>query len=332
MKKEYVIPINEKKEEITTDDIKNTIEYFLKNIKDKNAYKEIAFFGESFTKLDIEKQEKLLDAVYEYVKGGKIDSVRVSANPEHINKQMLKMLKKYKVQAIELDVQSANDYILKKAERTYTFADVKKVSKMIRWRGFKLGLQMMVGLPESTKIDDMNTAKALLKLKPKMIRVYPVLVMKGTELEKDYSSGKYVPITLVQAVETCMELVAMFNKKKIETIRIGLQTEEETTDKNIEKSEVVAGPYHPAFRQLVESGLWYDAIVSKIKKLNVKVKEVEVTVNPIDASNVIGYKNENVTKLKDLYDVDLVLKQEENMKQGDSKIEITKTYNDFLED
>ncbi len=92
------------------------------------------------------------------------------------------------------------------------------------------------------------------------------------------------------------------------------------------------GPFHPAFRQLVESSLWYDAIVGKIKKLNVKVKEVEVTVNPIDSNNVIGHKKENVLKLKDIYDVDLILKQDESIKQGKSKIEITKTYNDFLEE
>ncbi|MEI3357243.1 MAG: hypothetical protein V8R81_09805 [Clostridia bacterium] len=93
-----------------------------------------------------------------------------------------------------------------------------------------------------------------------------------------------------------------------------------------EKSEVVAGPYHPAFRQLVESGMWYYAIVGKIKKLNVKVKKVQVTVNPIDANNVIGHKKENVQKLKDTYDVDLILKQDKNIKQGKSKIDITETY------
>ena len=78
--------------------------------------------------------------------------------------------------------------------------------------------------------------------------------------------------------------------------------------------------------------MWYDAIVGKIKKLNTKVKEVEVTVNPIDSNNVIGHKKENALKLKEIYDVDLILKQDENIKQGKSKIEITKTYNDFLEE
>ena len=77
--------------------------------------------------------------------------------------------------------------------------------------------------------------------------------------------------------------------------------------------------------------MWYDAILEKIKKLNTKVKEVEVTVNPADVNNVIGHKRENIKKLQELYELDLIVKQDKNIKQGKSKIEITKTYNDFLE-
>ena len=183
---------------------------------------------------------------------------------------------------------------------------------------------MMVGLPESTRIDEINTAKALIKLKPKMVRIYPVLVIKGTKLEKEYQEGKYQPLSVVQAIEICKELVRMFDNKNIDIIRIGLQNTDEIADPKNKESEVVAGPFHPAFRQLVESAMWYDAIVNKIKKLNAKVKEVEVTVNPIDANNVIGHKKENVHKLKDTYDVDLIIKQDEKINQGKSKIEIVK--------
>ena len=185
---------------------------------------------------------------------------------------------------------------------------------------------MMVGLPESTRKDEINTAKELIKLKPKMVRIYPVLVLKGTKLEKELKEEKYKPLSIVQAVETCKELVRMFADKKIDIIRVGLQNTDEITDPNNENSEVVAGPYHPAFRQLVESSLWYDAIVEKIKKLNVKVKEVEVTINPIDTNNVIGHKKENIIKLKQTYDVDLRINPDKKIKQGKSKIEITKTF------
>ena len=345
MKKQYIIPIfvphlgcqndcifcNQKsisgqKKNITKEEAKKIIDNYLKSIKNEEAQIEVAFFGGSFTAIEKEKQEELLQVAYEYIKNGQVESIRISTRPDCINKETLKMLKKYKVKTIELGVQSANDYILKRANRGHTFEDVKKASKMIRWNGFKLGHQMMVGLPESTRIDEINTAKALVKLKPKMVRIYPVLVVKNTKLEKEYEEGEYEPLPLVQAVETCKEIVRIFADKNIDIIRIGLQNTDEISDPENKNSEVVAGPYHPAFRQLVESAMWYDAIVGKIKKLNVKVKEVEVTVNPIDSNNVIGHKKENAMKLKDTYDVDLLLKQDENIKQGKSKIEITKTY------
>ncbi len=351
MKKQYIIPIfvphlgcpndcifcNQKsisgqKTKITKEEAKKIIDDYLKNIKNEEAQIEIAFYGGSFTAIEAKLQEELLEMAYQYIEEGKVESIRISTRPDCIDKETLKRLKKYKVKTIELGVQSANDYILKRSNRGHNFEDVKKASRMIRWNGFKLGHQIMVGLPESTRIDEINTAKALIKLKPKMVRIYPVLVVKNTKLEKEYQEGKYEPLPLVQAVEVCKELVRMFADKNIEIIRVGLQNTEEIADPENQQSEVVAGPYHPAFRQLVESALWYDAIVGKIKKLNVKVKEVEVTVNPIDSNNVIGHKKENVMKLKDTYDVDLILKQDEAIKQGKSKIEITKTYNDFLEE
>ena len=310
--------------------ISSQVKNFLSSYRGERANKFIAYF-QNFT-----NTYDTLDNLKAKYNAAFVDSriigLAVATRPDCIDKKTLKRLKKYKVKTIELGVQSANNYILERANRGHTFEDVKKASKMIRWNGFKLGHQMMVGLPESTRIDEINTAKALIKLKPKMVRIYPVLVVKNTKLEKEYLEGTYEPLPLVQAVETCKELVRMFADKKIEIIRIGLQNTEEISDPGNKESEVVAGPYHPAFRQLVESGMWYDAIVGKIKKLNVKVKEVQVTVNPIDANNVIGHKKENVIKLKETYDVDLILKQDENIKQGKSKIDITKVYNDFLED
>ena len=347
MKKQYIIPIfvphlgcpndcvfcNQKSisgqtKQVTKEDVKKTIEEHLKYVKE-NSIVEVAFFGGSFTGIEEEKQIELLSTAYEYVKDKKVQSIRISTRPDYINKEILKRLKKYKVKTIELGVQSANDYILKKAGRGHTFEDVKRASKLIRFYGFNLGHQMMVGLPESTTLDEINTAKQLIKLKPKMVRIYPVLVIKGTKLEQDFNEKKYKALTVVQAVEICKELVKMFTKKKIEVIRIGLQPTDTISDPTNKNSEVVAGPFHPAFRQLVESGMWYDVIVDKIKKLNAKVKEVEVIVNPQDVNNVVGQRRENISNLKEIYDVDLIVKADDKIKQGKSRIEITKVYEDF---
>ena len=351
MKKQYIIPIfvphlgcpndctfcNQHKisgsqKNITEDDVRNTIEFYLDSFKDKDAKVEVAFFGGSFTGIDPEFQERLLSVAYEFIKEKKVNSIRISTRPDYIDKETLKRLKKYKVKTIELGVQSTNDYILERCRRGHTFADVKKASRMIRWKGFILGHQMMVGLPESTVLDELNTARDLAKLKPKMVRIYPVLVIKGTELEKEYLNGNYEPLTIEQAVERCKELCYFFGKKKIPVIRIGLQSTETISNPKDEKSEVVAGPYHETFRALVESSMYYDTIVDKIKKINTKVKEVEIRVNPQNVSNVVGYKKDNINKLKEVYDLDVIIKQDEKYPPEKIEVLITKRYQDFLDD
>ena len=334
MKKQYVIPIfvphlgcpndcifcNQKSisgkiKTPTEEELRQTIDMFLNNFKEEKSYKEIAFFGGSFTGIEVELQERFLKIANEYIKDKKVDAIRISTRPDYIDKDILKRLKKYNVKTIELGVQSAIDYILKTAKRGHTFEDVKRASKMIRWYGFKLGHQMMIGLPDSTKKDEINTAKALIKLKPKMMRIYPVLVIKNTTLAKYYEQEKYEPLTLEQAVERSKELIYLFNKKKIKVIRVGLQNTETITDPESSNSEIIAGPYHPAFRQLVESNIWYDTIAEKIKKFNVKVQEASIEVNPIDVNNAIGHKKENIEKFKEIYDVKVKVIPNEKIKQ-----------------
>ena len=318
--------------QVTAKDVKQTIEEYLKSFKNENLHKEVAFFGGSFTGIEQEKQKELLEAAYEFIKTKQIQSIRISTRPDYIDKEKLQLLKKYGVKTIELGVQSTNDYILKKCRRGHTFEDVKRASKLIRRHGFILGHQMMIGLPESTKIDELNTAKDLAKLKPKIVRLYPVLVIKGTELEKEYQNGEYEPVPLSQAVERCKELYYFFTHKKITVIRMGLQNTDIISDPKNAKSEVVAGPYHEAFGQLVEDSIWYDAILEKIKKFNVKVKEIEIEINPENINNVVGHKKENIKKLKDLYDVDVKITKSKNIKPGKFEMKVLKTYTDFLDE
>lgn len=351
MKKQYIIPIfvphlgcpndcafcNQRKisgqmKKITESDVIDTIEFYLSNFKEKNAYKEVAFYGGSFTGIDEETQNKLLEIAYEYVKEKKIDGIRISTRPDYIDKKTLKRLKKYKVKTIELGCQSTNDFVLQKCKRGHTYNDIVKASKLIRWYGFTLGHQMMVGLPESSALDDIKTAKDLIKLKPKIVRIYPVLVIRGTELENEYNNGEYEPLTVDQAVERCKELCYLFKKKKINVIRIGLQNTETISSPGSTGSEVVAGPYHETFRQLVESSMYYDILLEKMKKISTKAKEIEIIVNPQDVNDVVGYKRENLNKLEELYEVNIVVKQDIKQKENKIDVVMSKKHKDFMDD
>lgn len=342
MRKEYIIPIfvphlgcpndcvfcNQKKisgqlKQVTGEDVHKTIDSYLEQIKEESSI-EVAFFGGSFTAIQKDIQLELLNAVQHFIEQGKVNSIRISTRPDGIDKEVLRMLKKYNVKTIELGVQSMNDFVLESSNRGHTSEDVIKASKLIRSKGFVLGHQMMIGLPESVKTDEIETAKKLSKLKPSLIRIYPVLVIKDTKLEQDCINLDYTPLTVEQAVERCKEVVEVFNKCKINIIRVGLQNTDEISDPGNKESQVVAGPYHPAFRQLVEASLWYDSILREIKNINNKVSKIKIVTNFENINNIIGHKKENVIKLKEVYDLDMQVEADDSIKPGKFKIEVLK--------
>lgn len=273
----------------------------------------------SLTGKSIEEQREILEKFRET---NTKDKIKISIEPQLIDKTLIKMLKGYNVTGIELEAQSTNGYILKRCGYVHTLDDIKKANKMIKWNRLKVSYQIGIGLPDSTKIDEQNTAKDIAKLKPNLVRIYPMLVVKNTELENEFSEGRYEPLTLNQAIERCKEAIYVFNQKKVKQISIIKQNE---LNKSEEK-EIIAGPYHEEFTQLVTDSIWYDSIVDKIKKFNVKVKKVNIEVNPKELPNIYGYEEENAKKLEEFYDVEIKAEGNPNIKPGQSRISILEVY------
>ena len=132
--------------DITSEDVKNIVDEYLTTI-DKDANVEIAFFGGSFTAIDVDIQKSLLSVAKEYVDKGLVNDIRMSTRPDCIDEDILKMLKEYKVSIIELGVQSLDEDVLRDSIRGHHAEEVFKSAKLIKDYGIQLGLQMMVGLP-----------------------------------------------------------------------------------------------------------------------------------------------------------------------------------------
>ena len=330
MEKTYIIPIElketgEKEEnifsrvaelklhekQITAKDITNLIEENLKEIAKNNV--EISFVGEYFTKLDLDKQEELLSSILPYIKDGKISNITIETMPQYITRENLKVLRKYKVKNIKLNVATLNNYLLKRAGFPFTYEEIKKSSKLIKRMGFNLIYKIYIGLPDATKLDEINTAKFICKLKPKKVEIYPVEIKEKTKIEKEVQNGEYEQLTIVQSVERAKEITYILTKKKID---VEIRDEEEKCK----------------FKKKVESGIWLDTIVDKIKKYNVKVKEVEIKVNSQNYESAVGFENENIDKLKEYYDVDSRVVKKEEIKPGKLEIIIKKQFTDFLEE
>lgn len=290
--------------DITSEDVRNIIEEYLTTI-DKDASIEIAFFGGSFTAIDMNIQRNLLSVAKEYVDKNIVDDIRISTRPDCINDEILTMLKEYKVSIIELGVQSLDEKVLVDSVRGHSDEDVFKSSKLIKKYGIKLGLQMMVGLPSDTEEKCIKTAKKFIELKPDCVRVYPTLVVKETGLEKLLNEGEYNSFTLEESIDIVKKVLVLFYINNINVIRVGLQA---TEDIAIGKA-VLAGPYHPAYRELVESKMYGDYIEYLIRKYDTK-KDVLVLVNKKNVSRILGNKKSNVKEIKGKYNILLKTKEE----------------------
>lgn len=262
---------------------------------DDTTYTELAFFGGSFTGIDTALQESYLKLAFEYKKAGKIHAIRLSTRPDYITKDILDRLKFYGVDTIELGVQSLDEEVLKASNRGHAVIDVYKAVALIKAYGFQLGIQLMVGLPEDTKERTLLSARLTALLKPAFVRIYPTLVIRETELMNLAQDGKYHPLTIEEAVDWTKEIYKIFLKCKIPVIRIGLQP----TDLIAEGKEVLYGPFHPAFRQLVESAYFLEEIKSKLQYLNTAYSpNIEIRCNPKDLSQVIGHNRSNMLTLE----------------------------------
>ncbi len=279
------------------------------------------FIG-SITGITKEDVVKLLEKTNKDISNKRFNTIKLSIAPNAVDKELIKMLKKYNVSTIELEVQSTNDYILNRCGYKYNRNDIKNGAKLVKRGRYNLSFQVGIGLPDSTKFDELNTARELAKLRPNRIRIYPMVVMKNTKLEKELKEGRYEPLTINQAVERCKEAVYEFNRRHIKQISIVKQNELSKS----KETEIIAGPYHEEFGQLVTDSIWYDSMVDKIKKFNVKVRKVKIEVNPKELPNITGYKKENAEKLKELYDVEIKVEGNPEIKIGKSKMSVLEVY------
>lgn len=246
---------------------------------------EIAFFGGSFTAIPQEYMLELLISANEFIGDGKFKGIRISTRPDCITPEILDILQKYGVTAIELGAQSMVNHVLEANERGHTAEDVINASDLIKSYGFELGLQMMVGLYKSSVYDELGTMEKIIEIHPDTVRIYPVVILKNTKLGELYKSGKYRTFSFEQVVNMTSSAVNEFERNGIRVIKCGLHASE-----FVEK-DMVGGFYHPAFREICE-GLIYRKNMEY--HINGTDKNYIFAVNPSCISKAVGQKKSNI--------------------------------------
>ena len=267
-------------------DIADKIKKHLLTIPKQNCIIEVGFFGGSFTGLPLQQQKHYLSMVQPWLKNGMIHGIRLSTRPDYINHEILEVLKDYGVSTIELGAQSLDDEVLKIAGRGHTSKHVREAAAMVKAYGFSLGLQMMLGLPGDTIEKSVFTAKEIIAMGADSTRIYPTLVVRNTILETSYLKGEFRPLSLNEAIDWCSAIVPLFEEANVKILRVGLHPGEGF----LHGTDLVAGPFHVAFGEMVRAEIW--------KKLLVQIPEnpsaaITVFVNPKQINVAVGHGQSN---------------------------------------
>jgi histone acetyltransferase (RNA polymerase elongator complex component) len=250
---------------------------------------EVAFYGGTFTLLPAQEQQAYLEVAAALAAAGRVDGSRVSTRPDTLDEAAIERLVAGGCRTVELGCQSFSPQVLQAAGRNYSAATIAGAVDRLRRRGLRVGLQLMPGLPQGDRAEALSSLVEALRLRPDFLRIYPTVVVAGTGLETAFRQGTFRPWSLEAAVDCCAAMLWHCQKADIPVIRLGLQSQAV-----FDRGEgVLAGPYHPAFGQLVKSRLWAWGLGAAL--------ELDPTpnwwVHPFDLPDALGHRRENLAHL-----------------------------------
>lgn len=255
---------------VSTDEVRETVERYLSTLADLDSSEiEIAFYGGSFTAIPIDAQTAYLEVANECIDQGRVSSLHISTRPDCIDEEILENLKRYNVSTIELGVQSFSDEVLRLSKRGHDSDIARKAARLVKERGFKLGIQLMIGLPGDSLESCIYSARETVALSPELARLYPTLVIDGTELYDMYEDGSYEALSKEEALLRTKEMYKILHKAGINIMRVGLKSTDIIGGSDL--SAINGGTYHPAFRQLVEGEIAYEMLKEQLDALMEKL-------------------------------------------------------------
>ncbi len=280
-----------RKADFSIHQFKPEIDRFLDN--DNSSEREVAFFGGTFTSLPQSEQKVLLKSVTESpFFNAKTTFVRFSTRPDSFLKSDMSFYKAHNTRVVELGIQSFSNKELSCTKRGYNSQTAIEACNKVKDSGFKLCVQLMPGLPGFTGDTFNETISVLKDVKPDYVRIYPVIVLKDTELADMFKRNKYAPLSMDSALKYTSILHKECMIKNIDVIKVGLHS-----DVLFSSDNVVAGPYHPAFGELVQAEMYYEKIVAAYQ--NGKT----LHISNRDMSLLKGFKQKYLKKLKIKFEI-----------------------------
>lgn len=120
----------------------------------------------------------------------------IETRPDWCGQAEIERMLEFGTTRVELGVQTLDDDIYELVRRGHGIKEVVNATALLREHGFKVYYHWMPGLPGSTPEKDFEMSALLFsddRFKPDGLKLYPTMVVQGTELEKWYQEGRYQP-------------------------------------------------------------------------------------------------------------------------------------------
>ena len=281
-------------EPVAPERIPGIVSEFIAGCRDPHLRRRIiAFYGGSFTGIAPRLLDRYLAEAGRLVEAGIVHGIKASTRPDLITPEVLDRCRRAGFVGMEIGVQSMDDRVLDASRRGHCAADVVRAARIVHDSGMELGIQLMPGLPGEDRESFRCTVEKAARLKPDHIRLYPAVVVKGTEMERMHQAGAYTPLDLDEAVRRCLYGYARFSRQGCTVLRMGLPPSRTL--------QVTAGPYHPAFGFLVKAR-GYRVMTGVLKERF--GNELDLKVHPDSVSELIGYRKENIDEFGFIYSFD----------------------------
>jgi len=135
--------------------------------------------------------------------------VTVETRPDWARKGHVDYMLSLGVTRVELGVQNIYDDVYELVGREHTVQDVVEATRTLKDAGLKVAYHLMPGLPGSDFQRDLRAFRTVFSdgdFKPDMVKIYPCLVLKGTEAYGWWRRGDYAPYTTEEAAELVLEV------------------------------------------------------------------------------------------------------------------------------
>ena len=198
----------------------------------------------------IEKKVRNLEEAKQFTEKSKrrVIGITIETRPDYCKEIHVDRMLNYGTTRVELGIQTIYDDIYDIVKRGHSTFDSIEAVRIAKDAGLKINAHIMPNLPGSNFSKDTELFNSLFtdpNYRPDMLKIYPCLVIKGTELYNWWRDGKYIPYS----TEKLVELIATAKKDLPPYVRI------QRIMRDIPAYLIEAGCKNSNLRQLIQDKL-----------------------------------------------------------------------------